>query len=156
MDVNLQSNGMIVPARPAPELSAATSQTVNQVPVREREVRDAPQQTTQAPPPQTPTANAAVQRQGQEEIPTMPQTTTLREEDVSDQMLERAFTDANRALAGGSFRLSYGVHQGTNRVTVAVYDANTDELIRELPPESRLDLYARITEFTGLLFDQSS
>jgi len=78
---------------------------------------------------------------------------TLRDEDVSDNMLEQAFVDVNRVLAGSEFRLSYGIHEPTNRVTVAVYD-NEGELIREIPSEERLDLYAKITEFTGLLFDE--
>jgi flagellar protein FlaG len=82
--------------------------------------------------------------------------TILSEEDISDFMIDRAFSDANRALSGGAFRLSYGVHEASNRITVAVYDSHTNELIREVPSESRLDLYARITEFTGLLFDSSS
>ena len=80
----------------------------------------------------------------------------LKEEDISDYMLDEAFASANKVLAGGDFRLSYGVHEATNRIIVAVYDTNTDEIIREIPPESRLDIYARITEFVGLMFDQSS
>jgi len=80
----------------------------------------------------------------------------LREEDISDYMLENAFASANRALSGGSFSLSYVLHEATNMVAVSVLDSETGEVIREIPPESRLDLYARIAEFTGLLFDQSS
>lgn len=79
-----------------------------------------------------------------------------RDEDITDNMLDNAFNDANRVLSGGAFRLSYGVHEGTGRVMVSVHSVETDEVIRELPPESRLDIYARITEFTGLLFDQGS
>jgi flagellar protein FlaG len=81
---------------------------------------------------------------------------TIREEEITDNMLREAFSDANRALAGGQFRLSYGVHEGTGRITVAVLNPDSDEVIREVPSESRLDLYARITEFTGLLFDRES
>ncbi|MCL2855538.1 MAG: flagellar protein FlaG [Defluviitaleaceae bacterium] len=77
----------------------------------------------------------------------------LREEEISDQMLERAFADANKAIPNNSFSLSYGVHEATNRITVGIYSSDTGELIRELPPESRLDTYARISEFVGLLFD---
>ena len=81
---------------------------------------------------------------------------TMREEDISDYMIERAFTDANRALDGGAFGLSYSIHEATNRVSVTVYNSQTGEAIREIPSESRLDIYARIAEFTGLLFDSSS
>ncbi|MCL2576343.1 MAG: flagellar protein FlaG [Defluviitaleaceae bacterium] len=83
-------------------------------------------------------------------------TSFLREEDISDYMLENAFNNANRALNGGAFRLQYVLHEATNMVAVSVLDSVTGDVIREIPPESRLDLYARIAEFTGLLFDQSS
>ena len=82
--------------------------------------------------------------------------TSLREEGITDAMLDRAFEDVNRALAGGSFSLSYRVHEDTNRVVVTVYEAHTREVLREIPAESRLEIYARIMEFVGLLFDQSN
>jgi len=77
-----------------------------------------------------------------------------QEDDITENLLNRAFKDANQALQGGSFSLSYSVHEATGRVMVQVHDADSGEVVRELPPESRLDIYARITEFTGLLFDR--
>jgi uncharacterized FlaG/YvyC family protein len=88
---------------------------------------------------------------------TPPPIETIRrgnESDITNDILDRAVAKLNSAL-GGAYRLSYGVHEATNRVTVAVYNSE-DEIIREIPSEARLDLYARITEFTGLLFDQIS
>ena len=81
---------------------------------------------------------------------------SVREENVTEVMLERAFEDANRVLAGSSFSLSYRIHEGSSRIQVTVYDANSREVLREIPAESRLDIYARITEFVGLLFDQGN
>jgi flagellar protein FlaG len=80
----------------------------------------------------------------------------LREEDITDAMLDNAFSGAARALEGSSYRLSYSVHEDTGRILVQVHDTHTNEVVREIPPESRLDIYARITEFVGLLFDQGS
>jgi len=153
MDVNLQANGGFSPARTAPEPNLQAAQVAATAPpVREREVaRPTPQvqATPQVAAPVTASRPESVSSEGVE-------SPILREEDVSDYMIERAFSDANRALAGGQFRLSYGLHEGSNRVHIAIYDSNTNELIREIPSESRLDTYARITEFTGLLFDSSS
>jgi len=81
---------------------------------------------------------------------------TVREDSITEAMLERAFEDANRALDGGSFSLSYSVHEGSNRIVVRVHEARSREVLREIPMESRLDIYARITEFVGLLFDQGN
>jgi len=80
----------------------------------------------------------------------------VREDSITEAMLERAFEDANRALDGGSFSLSYRVHEGSNRIMVRVHEARSREVLREIPMESRLDIYARITEFVGLLFDQGN
>jgi len=145
MEVNLQNA----------QMAQATQQTQATPPVRNVE-RSAPQPAASAPAPIPTISTERISNvpQGLEEFPTT--APVMREEDINDQMLERAFTEANRALDGGSFRLSYGMHEASNRIHVAVYDSNTDELIREFPSESRLDLYARITEFTGLLFDSSS
>jgi len=132
---------------------------------REVVTYNAPSTQTQPPPrttqsqTQTQSTTAATPATAtQEGIGHYPERTIsiLREEDISDFMLENAFSGANRALAGGSFSLSYVLHEATNMVAVSVLDSETGEVIREIPPESRLDLYARIAEFTGLLFDQSS
>lgn len=80
----------------------------------------------------------------------------LREENITDTMLDRAFEDANKALAGSSFSLSYKVHEGSSRIMVIVRERQTNEILREIPSEDRLDIYARITEFVGLLFDQGN
>jgi len=76
--------------------------------------------------------------------------------EVTDVMINRAIADANRALEPTNFRLSYGVHEATNVITVRVYDAESEEVIRELPPESRLDVLAKIMELSGLMLDNRS
>ena len=75
------------------------------------------------------------------------------EAEVADVTIARAVDNANRILAQTGFRLSYGVHEATNIITVRIYDVETEEVIRELPPESRLDTLAKILEMTGMIFD---
>jgi flagellar protein FlaG len=88
---------------------------------------------------------------------TRPQESSLsREENVTDRMIEQAIEDANKVLAPNSFRLSYNIHEATNRVMVRVYDTDTNEIVREVPTESRLDILAKIVELTGLMFDGHS
>ena len=81
---------------------------------------------------------------------------SLREENITEAMLERAFSDANSVLVGSSFRLAYTTHEDTGRIMVTVLERESDEVLREIPSESRLDIYARVTEFVGLLFDQGN
>ena len=75
------------------------------------------------------------------------------ESEVSDAAIARAVSEANKALEMSNFRLSYGVHEATNVIMVRVYDFKTEEVIRELPPESRLDALAKIKELSGLVLD---
>ena len=77
----------------------------------------------------------------------------LSEEDVTDAMISIAVEKANNAISPSFFRLAYSVHNDTNMIMVQVRDATTNEIIREIPPESRLDTLARIMEFAGLIFD---
>jgi flagellar protein FlaG len=74
--------------------------------------------------------------------------------DISDSAITRYVGTINQMLEPAFFRLDFGVHEDTNLVMVQVVDSNTNEVIREIPPESRLDAMARIQEFVGLLFDE--
>ena len=149
---NTQISPVNPPVRNTPAVQAPAQQQAN------------PQVSVDIPAP-TPVQDVSANGNGSAAVsaPQAPQTATpsysptthLREEDISDYMIDRAFAIANKAI-GGNFRLSYGTHEPTGRITIAVHDAETNELIREVPPESRLDLYVKITEFMGLLFDQSS
>src|SRR5690554_3802114 len=53
----------------------------------------------------------------------------------------------NAALSAIDRRLQFLVHEASNRMYVKVIDKETDEVIRELPPERLLDLIGRIQEW---------
>lgn len=74
---------------------------------------------------------------------------------VTDSTLNRIVAEANRNLANTNRRLEVGVHEGTNRIMVRVMDSETDEIIRELPPEERLDAITKIKEMVGFNFNHS-
>ena len=48
----------------------------------------------------------------------------------------------------------FGIHEGTNRVTIKIVDKSTKEVIRELPPEKTLDMIARVWDMAGILVDE--
>jgi len=48
----------------------------------------------------------------------------------------------------------YGIHEGTNRVTIKIIDKKTKETIKELPPEKTLDMISRVWEMAGILVDE--
>jgi flagellar protein FlaG len=70
-------------------------------------------------------------------------------EDVrrSTELLEQTFRLFNK-------RLRFSVNEEIGRVVVKVLDAETDKLIKEIPPAEIQRLIARIKETIGLLFDE--
>ena len=48
----------------------------------------------------------------------------------------------------------FGIHDATNRVTIKIVDKDTQEVIREVPPEKTLDMIAKVWELAGLLVDE--
>ena len=48
----------------------------------------------------------------------------------------------------------FGIHEGTNRVTIKIVDKQTKEVIKELPPEKTLDMISRVWEMAGLMVDE--
>lgn len=70
----------------------------------------------------------------------------------SEATINDAVSSANRKLE--RTRCEYSYHQETNRVSIKVFDADTDEVIREIPPEKSLDMLQKMWEMAGILFDQ--
>lgn len=48
----------------------------------------------------------------------------------------------------------FGIHEATNRVTIKLVDKETQEVIREFPPEKTLDMIAKCMEIAGVLVDE--
>ena len=76
------------------------------------------------------------------------------ESEITQSVIDRYVKSVNEALAPSFFRLNASIHEATNRVMVQVIDTNTEEILREIPPESRLDIIAKMHEFAGLLYDE--
>jgi len=65
----------------------------------------------------------------------------------SAELLEQTFRLFNK-------RLAFSVNEEIDRVVVKVIDAQTDKVIKEIPPAEIQRLIARIKETIGLLFDE--
>ncbi len=77
------------------------------------------------------------------------------EENLEQAKLEKirkAIEDLNRNSPNSE--ALYGIHEGTNRVTIKIVNKETKEVIKELPPEETLDMIARIWEIAGLMVDE--
>ena len=48
----------------------------------------------------------------------------------------------------------FGIHEETNRVMIKLVDKDTQEVIKEFPPEKTLDMLAKCMELAGVLVDE--
>ena len=77
---------------------------------------------------------------------------TSKQATTNNEQLKKALEQFNKSR--GNSEAVYGIHEGTNRVTIKIVDKNTHEVIKELPPEKTLDMIARVWEMAGILVDE--
>lgn len=71
----------------------------------------------------------------------------------SNDQIKQAVEKLNKSEFNNSEAV-YGIHEGTNRVTIKLVDKDTKKVIKELPPEKTLDMIARVWEMAGILVDE--
>ncbi len=71
---------------------------------------------------------------------------------LSDNTIKQAVADINRKM--NNTVAEFGYHEGTNRVTIRIKDKETNEVIRELPPEKTLEMIEKAWELAGILVDE--
>ena len=72
---------------------------------------------------------------------------------ASAEQIKKAVEKINQSKIAQSEAI-FGIHEGTNRVTIKIVDKKTKETIKELPPEKTLDMIAKVWEMAGLLVDE--
>lgn len=74
------------------------------------------------------------------------------QKDASLDKLKRVMEQAVASLPHSSAK--FGIHDKTNRIIIKLVDRETQEVIKEIPPERTLDLLAKRMELAGVLFDE--
>lgn len=77
-----------------------------------------------------------------------------RELPVSEKAVIDAVERANKVVSIANRRFEYSIHEETKQIMVKVIDVETEEIVREIPPEKILDLVATIWEMVGLIVDE--
>ena len=78
----------------------------------------------------------------------------LLNRNISEDDIMQAVNRANKALDGTNRRFEYSIHEQTNTIVVKVIDTQTNEVIREIPPEKILNLIAKLWELAGIIVDE--
>lgn len=80
------------------------------------------------------------------------------DQEVAPDKIKAAVDDLNKTVKQASpmhhTQLSFKYHEDTNRISITVTDSDTDEVIREIPPEKTLNMLAKAWEMAGLLVDE--
>lgn len=80
---------------------------------------------------------------------TSPYSISVSEKAVID-IIERA----NKAIQGINTTFEFSIHEKTHQIMVKVINRETNEVIREIPPEKILDMVAKMWEMAGIFVDE--
>ncbi|MBO4414729.1 MAG: flagellar protein FlaG [Lachnospiraceae bacterium] len=68
--------------------------------------------------------------------------------------IKSAISRANKHAHFGNTSAQFSYHEKTKRISVKIFDKDTNEVIREIPPEETLDMIAKMYELAGLMIDE--
>ncbi len=77
-----------------------------------------------------------------------------RDPNVTEQHVKSAISQVNSRMKQFRTRCEFSYHEVTNRVSIKVLDRDTEEVIREIPPEEALEMIEKMWELAGLLIDE--
>ena len=75
-----------------------------------------------------------------------------QQEQPSTEQIKKAVEQMSKNM--NNSEAIFGIHEGTNRVTIKIVDKKTKDVIKELPPEKTLDMIAKAWELAGILVDE--
>ncbi|KXG76352.1 flagellar protein FlaG [Thermotalea metallivorans] len=71
-----------------------------------------------------------------------------------EKQLIEAIEKSNKDLKTFNTSLKFSIHEKTKQIMVKVINNETQEVVREIPPEKILDMVAAMLEKTGLFVDK--
>ena len=71
-----------------------------------------------------------------------------------ENQIKSAVDKANKAMKYTQTRCEFSYHEPTKSISIKIIDTQTDEVLREVPPEKILDMVEKMWEMAGLLVDE--
>ncbi len=97
---------------------------------------------------------APMKQEEQDKNPFANQDDLYQIQDVSPEKVKSAVEDINKKIKQTHTFCQFAYHDDTNRISITVKDADTGDVIREIPPEKTLDMIAKAWELAGLMVDE--
>ena len=76
-----------------------------------------------------------------------------KDQQPTEKEVKNKIDMANNELRHAKTGLNFKYHEATKRVSITVYDKETKEIIREIPPEKSLDMLEKMWELAGMVVD---
>ncbi|SFD96843.1 flagellar protein FlaG [Lentibacillus persicus] len=77
-----------------------------------------------------------------------------KKKNMDKDQIETIVAQLNDFMEPTRTSLKFELHDKLNDYYVKVIDRDTEEVIREIPPEKMLDMHAAMEEFAGFLIDE--
>lgn len=78
----------------------------------------------------------------------------LGSEESTSRRIKNAVDHANQTMRHAKTKCEFSYHEETKRVSIKVIDEETEEVIREIPPEETLEMLSKMWELAGLMVDE--
>ena len=75
-------------------------------------------------------------------------------EETTSRRIKNAVDHANKTMRHAKTKCEFSYHEETKRVSIKVIDEETEEVIREIPPEETLEMLSKMWELAGLMVDE--
>lgn len=73
---------------------------------------------------------------------------------ATEKQIKAAIEHVTRASKMSRTRCEFSYHEPTKRVSIKVLDEETNEVIKEIPPEKSLEMVEKMWELAGILVDE--
>ena len=83
-----------------------------------------------------------------------PQAEQTGNEESASRRIKSAVEHANKTMRHAKTKCEFSYHEETKRVSIKVIDEETEEVIREIPPEETLEMLSKMWELAGLMVDE--
>lgn len=103
---------------------------------------------------QKPKEKPQVQLPGQTQAQLPGQQEPVFTDENDNRKLKNAVDHANQTMRHSKTKCEFSYHEETKRVSIKVIDEETDEVIREIPPEETLEMLSKMWELAGLMVDE--
>jgi flagellar protein FlaG len=77
-----------------------------------------------------------------------------KKEGILDEKLQESVSVLNKTLKAIDKKYEFSIHKETDRPVVRVYDRNSGEIIKQIPPEEVLNILTKIRELIGIFIDE--